>query len=88
VELLLSMQARMDANEERMETNRQADREKLQETMNTNQDDLLKTVKLVIPATIGKMEAGIHSIRSELENINQRTQNLHKELMETIERHR
>jgi septum formation inhibitor MinC len=39
-------------------------------------------------ATIGKMGAGIHSIRSKLENTNQRTQNLHEELTETIERTR
>jgi hypothetical protein len=69
VELLLSMQARMDANQETMETNRKADRENLQETMKINQDDLLKTVKEEMQATIGKMEARIHSIRSELENI-------------------
>jgi RNase adaptor protein for sRNA GlmZ degradation len=37
-------------------------------------------------AKIGMMEAGIHSIRFELENTNQRTQNLCKELMETIEK--
>jgi predicted nucleic acid-binding Zn-ribbon protein len=86
VELLLSMQARMDANQERMETNRQTDRYNLHETMKTNQDDLLKTVKEEMQATIGKMEDGIHSIRSELENSNQRTQNLRKELTETIER--
>jgi 2C-methyl-D-erythritol 2,4-cyclodiphosphate synthase len=79
------MQAKMDANQERMETSRQADRENLQETMKTNQDDLLKTVKEEMQGTIGKMEAGIHSILSKLENTNQRTQNLRKELMETIE---
>jgi hypothetical protein len=54
--------------------------------MKTNQDDLLKTVKKEMQATIGKTEAGIHSIRSELENTNHRTQNLRKELTETIER--
>jgi tRNA A37 threonylcarbamoyladenosine dehydratase len=54
--------------------------------MKTNQDDLLKTVKKEMQATIGKMEAGIHSIQSELENTNQRMQNLHMELTETIER--
>jgi hypothetical protein len=37
-------------------------------------------------ATIGKMETGIHSIRSELENTKQRTQNLRKELTETVEK--
>jgi hypothetical protein len=57
VELLLSMQARMDANQERMETNRQADQEKLQETMTTNQDDLLKTVKEEIHAYLEEMMA-------------------------------
>jgi hypothetical protein len=39
------MQARMDANQQRMQTNRQADRENLQETIKTNLNDLLKTVK-------------------------------------------
>jgi hypothetical protein len=57
VELLLSMQARMDANQERMETNRQADREKLRETMKTNQDDLIKTVKEEIQAYHEEMMA-------------------------------
>jgi hypothetical protein len=47
----------MDANQERMETNRQADREKLQETMKTNQDDLLKTVKEEIKAYHEEMMA-------------------------------
>jgi hypothetical protein len=33
-----------------------------------------------------EMQAGIHSIQSELENANQQTQNLRNELMETIEK--
>jgi hypothetical protein len=33
-----------------------------------------------------EMQAGIHSIQSELENTNQQTQNLRKELTETIEK--
>jgi hypothetical protein len=45
VELLLSMQAKM-------ETNRQVDQEILQETMKTNQDDLLKTVKEEMMAVV------------------------------------
>jgi hypothetical protein len=57
VELLLSMQARLEANQERMETNRQADREKLQETMKTNQDVLIKTVKEEIQAYHEEMMA-------------------------------
>jgi vacuolar-type H+-ATPase subunit I/STV1 len=54
--------------------------------MKTNQEDLLKTVKEEMQATIRKMEAGIHSIQSELENTNQSTQNLRKKLTETIEK--
>jgi uncharacterized protein YdiU (UPF0061 family) len=80
------MQARINAYQERMETNRQADQENLQETLKTYQHALLKTVKEEMQATIGKNEAGIDSVWSELENTNQRTQNLHKELTETIER--
>jgi tyrosine-protein phosphatase YwqE len=57
-----------------------------QKTMKTNQDVLLKTVKEKIQATMRKMEAGIHSIRSELENRKQRTQNHPKQLTETIKK--
>jgi hypothetical protein len=73
----------MKADRERSETNREADRE---ETMKTHQDDLLKIVKEEMQATIEKMEAGIHSLWSELENTNQRMQNLRKELTETTEK--
>jgi hypothetical protein len=44
VELLLSMQAENKAWRERMENNRQADRE----TMKTNQDDLIKRMKTYV----------------------------------------
>jgi hypothetical protein len=73
---------RLLAGQAKAEADRQADRE----TMKTNQHDLLKTVKGEMQATREKMEAGIHSIRSELEKTNQRTQNLRKELAETIDK--
>jgi hypothetical protein len=57
-----------------------------QETMKINQDVLLKTVKEGMQVTIGNMDAGIHSIRSELENRKQRTQNHPKELTETLKK--
>jgi hypothetical protein len=38
-----------------------------------NLNDLLKTVKQEMQATIRKMEAGIHTIRSKLENTNRKT---------------
>jgi predicted class III extradiol MEMO1 family dioxygenase len=55
LELLLSMQAQM-------ETNRQVDREILREIMKTNQDDLLKTIKEEMQATIGKMWNSLHLV--------------------------
>jgi hypothetical protein len=40
----------------------------MQARMKMNQDDLLKTVKEEMQATIGKMKAGIHSIQSDGDN--------------------
>jgi hypothetical protein len=60
--------------------------ERLLATMKTNQEDLLARweAKMDITLTTIKeeMRAGIHSIRSELKNTNQWTQNLRKELTE------
>jgi hypothetical protein len=59
-------------------------------TMKTNQEDLLVRLEAKTDTTLATMEeemqAGIHSIQSELENTNQQTQNLRKELTETIEK--
>jgi hypothetical protein len=54
--------------------------------MKTNQEDLLARWEAKMDTTLTtikeEMQAGIHSIRSELENTNQWTQNLRKELTE------
>jgi hypothetical protein len=61
-------------------------------TMKTNQEDLLARLEAkmdtALTTTKEEMQAGIHSIQSELENTNQQTQNLRKELTEKIEKHR
>jgi oligoribonuclease (3'-5' exoribonuclease) len=61
-------------------------------TMKTNQEDLLARLEAKTDTTLTtvkeEMQAGIHSIQSELENTNQQTQNLHKELTEKIEKTR
>jgi hypothetical protein len=82
-----AVHASQNGRQPRKDGNQQTSRpRKPSRTLKTYQDDLLETVKEEMQATIGKMEAGIHSIRSELENTNDRTQNLRKELTETIER--
>jgi hypothetical protein len=60
--------------------------ERLLATMKTNQEDLLARWEAKMDTTLTtikeEMQAGMHYIRSELENTNQRTQNLCKELTE------
>jgi ElaB/YqjD/DUF883 family membrane-anchored ribosome-binding protein len=60
--------------------------ERLLATMKTNQEDLLARWEAKMDTTLTtikeEMQARIHSIRSELENTNQRMQNLRKKLTE------
>jgi hypothetical protein len=72
VELLLSMQARMDVNQERMETNRRADQEKTDADRQPERELLIgimdanaKSMREDVKSGKEKMEAAIHSIRSE-----------------------
>jgi hypothetical protein len=82
-----AVHASQNGRQPRKDANQQTSRPRNPRRNNeTNQNYLLKTVKKEMQATIGKMEAGIHSIPSEIENTNQRTQNLRKELTESIER--
>jgi hypothetical protein len=59
-------------------------------TMKTNQEDLLAKLEAKMDTTLTtmkkEMQAGIRSIQSKLENTNQQTQNLRKELTGTIEK--
>jgi hypothetical protein len=59
-------------------------------TMKTNQEDLLARLEAKTDTTLTtmkeEMQAGIHSIQSKLENTDQKTQNLRKELTETIKK--
>jgi hypothetical protein len=82
VELLLAMRQEMNANagaksrteaenkalQERMDANRQADRELLIEIMDANAKSMREDIK----SGEEKMEAAIHFIRSELEGTIQR----------------
>jgi hypothetical protein len=74
-------------NKGRMNT---ADVECLLATMKTNQKALLARLEAKTDTTVTtmkeEMQARIHSIQSELGNTNQQTQNLCKELTETIEK--
>jgi hypothetical protein len=94
LEMLVEMRADRKADQEKADANRQADRELLIEIMDANAKSMREDVK----SGEEKMEAAIHSIRSELEEtiqhemkgvlsyVDQKKQNLRMELTERIEK--
>jgi acetyl/propionyl-CoA carboxylase alpha subunit len=78
-----------DKIKEGTNANRKADREDLTEMMNANQAKMninLKEMRDEIRSGQAEMKSAVCAIQSELEDINHKTQDLHKELTNKLEK--